>query len=291
MTEDDYTEFDCDLCGSADAAEITVARRYTNDQPIHVCRNCGFVYVRRRRSAERIAAAWTHEIYGDGYTARIPAVKARQIYVAETADVEIGLADKTLCDFGGGEGQFLDIVRDPDYGAIPFAVEPSPENCRAMAERGIECFCGNIEAYQASGEKPGRGFDIVTIMWTIENCQSCRTMMDAAYDALADGGHLVIATGSRILVPFKKPLQYYLSTNPADTHAFRFSANSLKGLFAVSGFEVTYVNRYLDTDYLVVIGRKAGHVANPQWDKDDHLAVIDFFERWDRETQGHYRDA
>lgn len=288
LSADDYALFDCDLCGSADAAEIEVAGAYTNGQPVHVCRGCGFVYVRRRRSAERIARVWSEEIYQHGYTARIPAVKARQVYVAETIDTTIGLDGKRLCDIGGGEGQFLEILRGPDCGAEVFAVEPSADNCRMLADMRIPHFEGSIERYLASGAARGR-FDIVTIIWTLENCQSCRGMLEAGHDLLAIGGHVCVATGSRLLVPFKKPLHDYFSTNAADTHCFRFSANTLQGLLAVSGFETVHVNRFLDTDYLVLLGRKVERGRKIPWRGDDWRAVVDFFNRWHRETEDHYK--
>jgi 2-polyprenyl-3-methyl-5-hydroxy-6-metoxy-1,4-benzoquinol methylase len=288
MSGDAYAEHDCDLCGSADCAEIEVARAYTDGQPVHVCRACGFVYVRRRRSAERIASVWSEEIYRHGYTARIPAVKARQVYVAEFIDTTLGLHGKAVCDIGGGEGQFLEIVSGPDYGARVFAVEPSAENCRLLAEAGVPHFQGSIERYLESGAAKAQ-FDVVTIMWTLENCQSCRAMLDAAHALLAAGGHVCVATGSRILVPFKKPLYDYLSTNPADTHCFRFSANTLQGVLAVSGFHTVHVNRYMDTDYLVALARKEDRRTEIPWRGDDWRAVVNFFNRWHRETEDHYR--
>ena len=69
------------------------------------------------------------------------------------------------------------------------------------------------------------------------------------------------------------------------------SANTLRGLFAVSGFETTHINRYIDTDYLVAIGRKTDKSAEIEWDKDDHSEIIDFFNRWDEDTQRFYKDA
>ena len=283
--------FDCDLCGGSDAAEIAVARGYTGGRPIHVCKGCGFVYVRERRAAARIADDWSDEIYGTGYTARIPAVRARQVYVAEFADSAIGLRGKTVCDIGGGEGQFLEIVRGPDHGADVFAIEPSQANCRSMKAAGIDCFTGTIEQFVASPEAAGRRCDVVTIMWTLENCQSCRAMLDAAHELLVDGGCVVVATGSRILVPFKKPLHYYLGDNPTDTHAFRFSANTLRGILAESGFEAVHVNRYIDSDILCMIGRKSSRDGRIPWRGDDWRDVVGFFERWDRETRTHFADA
>ena len=94
----EYNEYPCDLCGHNQAVEVPNCREYTNGQAIHICVNCGFVYVKYRRSAEDIASSWSDEIFGDGYTARIPAVKARQVYVAETIDTEVGLRGKYFGD-------------------------------------------------------------------------------------------------------------------------------------------------------------------------------------------------
>ncbi|MFC1673823.1 class I SAM-dependent methyltransferase [Pseudomonadota bacterium] len=284
---EEYTEFNCDLCGSSDAEPIEVSRKYlSNNEVIHVCKDCGFVYVRNRRSIDRIAEAWSKEIYQKGYTARIPAVVARQTYVAEFIDSSIGLKGKSVCDIGGGEGQFLDIIRGDQYGAEVFGIEPSEQNCKLMSDAGIDNFEGTIEDYIASGTD--KKFDIVTVMWTLENTQDCRGMIGAAHDLLKDGGHLLIATGSRIMVPFKKPLHLYISKNPADTHCFRVSANTLQGLMAVSGFKMAHVNRYIDTDYLTMIGQKSDKSQSIDWQGDDWSKVVDFFNRWDKETSEHY---
>ncbi len=136
MVQEKYEEFPCDVCGSTDAIEVPYARNYTNGQPIHICKECGFVYVKLRRSAHEIADTWSDELYGDGYTARIPAVKARQTYVAEFVDVNIGLRDKQVCDIGTGEGQFLEINRKEEYGAKVFGTEAS-ERSRKFDKPGI----------------------------------------------------------------------------------------------------------------------------------------------------------
>lgn len=287
MTDEGYNDFDCDLCGSADVTPIEASRAYlSNNEVVHVCKSCGFVHVRRRRSIDRIAEAWSKEIFQKGYTARIPAVVARQTYVAEFIDTTISLKGKSVCDIGGGEGQFLDIIRKDQYGADVFAIEPAEQNCQLMTDAKIDNFCGTIEDYIATGS--GRKFDLVTIMWTLENTQDCRGMIKAAHDLLKDGGHLLIATGSRILVPFKKPLYLYLSKNPADTHCFRVSANTLQGLMAVSGFKMEAVNKFIDTDYLTMIGQKVDSSEEIKWQGDDWKEVDDFFNRWDKETRDHY---
>ena len=292
MAEKDTIEsWPCDLCGSDEAAEIECARLYTDGEPLHVCCSCGFVHVRNRRSAEAIADSWSNEIFGSAYTAHIPAVGARLTYVVQFTDQTIGLKGKRLLDIGAGEGVFLDMARDPKFGSTVFGVEPSSIYCDAMRDRGVESFAGTVEDYLASDDAKFNGFDVVTVMWTLENCQSCRTMLDGAWDLLRDGGHLVIATGSRILVPFKKPLQHYLGPGHQDTHAFRFSANTLRGHLAKSHFQVVETNRFIDNDILCMAARKVDKSQELTWQGDDADAVIDFFERWHSETTRYYTET
>jgi SAM-dependent methyltransferase len=293
----EYREYPCDLCGSQDSEPIECAPDYTDGQNINVCKDCGFVYVPRRRTAKAIADDWSDRLFKEEavfttktYSARIPAIKSRQVFVADTIDTELGLKDKSLCDIGAGEGQFLEIVKSPEYGAQPYGIEPSSELCQKMSKEGIRSFCGAIEDYVESGEVDKQAFDIVTIMWTLECSADIRLMLKAARDALKNGGHVVISTGSRILVPFKKPLQFYFDSKPLDTHPFRFSANTLQALLISSGFRITFVNRYVDQDWLVVIAEKSDDVDRAGWQGDDCNAVIDFFDRWDKESKTYYAD-
>jgi hypothetical protein len=82
-----------------------------------------------------------------------------------------------------------------------------------------------------------------------------------------------------------------LGPRAADTHPIRFSENSLTGLFAESGFERTHINRFIDTDYLVAIGKKTDRSKRIGWPKDNWRDIVDFFNRWHKETQDHYLSA
>lgn len=279
--------FACDLCGADQPRPIPALEKYTEGSPIHVCGACGFVYVTERRSFREIADDWSDDLYvraEEGYTARIPAVQARLTYVAETIAKEIG-AQGRLLDIGAGEGDFMAMMAA--RGTTPFGIEPSAANCKLIEEQGMAAQVGTIEDFAANPTQGG--FDMAAILWTLEACQSCRGMIDAAHALLTDGGHLIIGTGSRLMVPFRKPLHYYVEPGRQDTHPFRFSAGTLKALLESSGFEVVFTNRFIDTEYLVMIGRKRTQRAELTLPIDNPDAVIDFFTRWDAETQAHYR--
>ncbi|MBT89145.1 MAG: hypothetical protein CMN79_01470 [Spirochaetales bacterium] len=280
-----YKEYPCDLCGSQEAVEVPYVRHYTDDQPIHICKKCGFVYVKMRRTSKEIAKMWSEEIFGEGYTAKIPAVKARQTYIAEFIKEKIGLRDKEICDIGTGEGQFLEIISKEEYGAKVFGTEASKTNCESIAMKGFRHFYGTIEDFCVSPDEKEYKADIVTIMWTLENCVSCRDMLSGAHQILKDNGYLVVAGGSRILVPFKKPLHLLLREDPVDTHPIWFSANTLQGLLAVSGFEVKHVNSYIDSDPLCMIAKKKDKSDKINWQGDDFKKVHGFFERWHKENK------
>ena len=106
-------------------------------------------------------------------------------------------------------------------------------------------------------------------------------MLRFAHDCLEPDGQLMVATGSRILVPFKKPLSSYLSKNPADTHCFRWSEASLHHAVILAGFSRVQINDYEESDWLVMIGRKGSDTEGMF--SDNQCSVIDYFNRWDRE--------
>jgi 2-polyprenyl-3-methyl-5-hydroxy-6-metoxy-1,4-benzoquinol methylase len=277
-----------DFKGLGEMVEIPCSPIYST-VGVHVCKETGLVRVKKLRSAEAIAKAWSNEVYSDDfgkdtYTARVPAVKARQTYVADFADVNICLKDKILCDIGAGEGQFLEIITSDVYKAKAFGIEPSEKNCIALEGNNFKSFNGTIEDWEKSDQFEVNKFDIVTIMWTLVNSYSCLDMVNIAYKMLKPGGYIVVAEGSRILVPFKKPLHMYFSPLPVDLHPYHFSANSLTNLLKVNNFKIEFINRYIDSDILCIIGKKVQKLENPNYEVDDYKDVLSFFERWDKDS-------
>jgi len=245
----------CELCGTSKFAEIEVAKHYTGGQPLHVCKNCGFVQVLDRRSPKEIFEAWQDQKPGDDvYKSAKAAVVSRLSYVASF----VGDTGLTL-DIGSGDGTFGKIVKNVT-------------NYNGMAE--------DIGVHSL--------YDTVTLLWTLENCGSAVDVLKAAHKVLRHGGKLVVATGSRIGVPFKKPLWAYLGDSPLDLHPWRFSRNTLEHTLSRAGFRVVRANPYLSNDYLVIVAEKRGAVIYPL---DGHEEVIDFFNRWHEETERYYPDT
>ena len=276
--------FCCDICDGDVPIEVPYVRLYTNNRPVYICGNCGFVYVRERRSSQDIGEVWSKELYGDIYSAlKNPAAIARQIFVAEFLSMHVDLHRKKVCDIGAGEGVFLDYLFKR-FNVDGFGIEPSTKNCELLSKIGISCFDGTIEKFCDQNEIKQYQADIVTIMWTLENCTSCIDMLKGARSLLPVGGKILIATGSRVLVPFKKPLFKYFSNNPLDSHSFRFSAKSLKNALNKTGFKVIATNQFLDNDVLCMVAEKVSDANLNLTLKDDPREVHHFFERWHWET-------
>jgi SAM-dependent methyltransferase len=255
----------CDLCSSNAWAPIPVP----NPRGIGICQVCGFVYVRDRRAAHEIAADWSN-VYGEGYDPDgWPAVRARLYYVRQWIAEQYGsLAGKTLLDVGAGTGTFLKL-----WGENGRGLEPSAAGAHVG---GI--VHGSVEDDLDLGQ-----FDFVTINWTLENCHDPIKMLDYARRRCKPDGRVIVATGSRILVPYKKPLSCYLGDNAPDLHCFRWSRETLEAAFRRAGMWMDRVNPYAECDWLVMSAQHTiPHDQTPGrlYPFDPPQEVRDYFRLW-----------
>lgn len=262
----------CDLCKSTKTFNLPG----DPSGKIRICADCGFVYVPERRSLPEIALAWGEIYESGGYNPNWPGVKARLYYVSEWIAQNIGLLGKSVLDIGAGGGHFLLHCRT--HGAYPVGLDPSAKNSRRIRTFDITCFQGF-----AADDAPDIGqYDIVTLNWTLENTGDCLEVLRYAKRQLAPDGRLVVATGSRILVPFKKPLSSYLPQDPSyphDTHCFRWSVNSLTRACEAVGLINHAMNDYEQRDELIM-SFEHGQGEN---EHDDPQQVREYFERWQKE--------
>ena len=285
-----YNKFSCDVCGSDATIKIDAVKFYNKKESIEVCKNCGFVFCQKRRKVETMKNDWKKNIYknkfdSSTYDSRNPAVYARLTYSSEFLKKNVKLNEKTLCDVGAGKGEFLEFLRDSNVDLKEiYGIELSNENKKVLDSKFINCFNGSIEEFGKS--KSFRKFDIVTLNWTLENTQSAKNSLEICYKILNDKGHILISTGSRILVPFKKPLGYYIpKSSHLDIHPFHFSANSIRALLNNSGFGSFVLNRYIDTEYLCVVAKKLKNKPKKITSCDNPQEIIKFFNRWHLESK------
>lgn len=257
----------CDLCDSVERTEI--------EPGIFVCMGCGFVYCPERRSASEIAEDWSNIYQSKAYDPNWPGAKARLWYVSEWLDQKFGLREKRILDIGAGNGNFLAYVKD--RGAISVGLEPDEGNCVKIRDRGISAIQGCIE------ERPkwAGTYDLVTINWTLENCGDCLGMLKWAKERLAPKGKVVVSTGSRILVPFKKPYGRYFGHLSPDLHCFRWSFRTLEKALNKIGMKVIEANDWTDRDEMIVVAEPSP--IPKQTFGDNPLEVVEFFREWKRQ--------
>ena len=255
---------ECDLCGVTSGTEI--------EPGIFVCDGCGFAHVKTRRSAAQIAAAWSDVYKSGAYDPNWPGVKARLFYVAEWLDQKYGLAGKSVLDIGAGKGLFLDYASAK--GALTAAIEPDAQNASEIRMKGHECVAGMVE----NVDLPAK-FDLVTVLWTLENCGDCLGFLKHARKFMKDDGILVVATGSRILVPYKKPYSAYFGGLAPDLHCYRWTEATLARALFMSGFSPMESNDWRQNDVLLVASRPFGPDYGERF-SDVPQVVVKFFRSW-----------
>ena len=261
--------YSCAICSGDTFRPIWVAQRYIGDaEPPAICQNCGFVQVNNRRSSSEIAADWSRLYAEKIYDPTWPGVKARLFYVAEWIDQNMQFSGKQLLDIGGGNGMFA-VFAEQYGGAHATVLEPTGSLWDQTIETTIE------------GLSTAKKFDIVTILWTLENCGDANAMIAKARECLKPDGHLIVATGSRILVPFRKPMSAYFSTEPQDLHAFRWSVESLRSILMKHRFDGVWFNDYHQNDVLLAYAHPADKIRGlPKG--NDPAAVENHFIDWYR---------
>jgi len=282
-----------DFNGSSDTVVVPYSKKLTKGFELNIAKYSGLVSVVKRRSSKQIANTWSEKIFGnkfskEKYTAKIPAVVARHVYVLETIIDKLNIRNKRICDLGAGEGQFFELLKEKKLNCKLFGIEPSKKNCEKLKRKKIDSFNGTVEDYHKSNNK--KKFDLITLMWTLCNTSNCLDIINIANKLLNKDGYIVIAESSRMLVPFKKPIQMYFGKGNPDIHPFHFSKNSLMNLLIINKFKPVYINRYIDSDYLLIIAKKNNKINEELIKLDNYQKVKGYFKRWYKESLNYKRE-
>jgi SAM-dependent methyltransferase len=269
--------------GFGNYIEVPFSKKLTGGKAINISKYSGLVSVIKRRSSKTIAENWSKKIYGkslsgDKYTSHAPVMISRQTYVLETILSKINLKSKSLVDVGAGEGMFLNMLKKKKISLRLFGIEPSKKNCTKIKKYKIKSFNGRIEEYNP--KKIEKKFDVATLIWTLCNCSNAYEVIESTSRILKKNGYIVVAEGSRIMVPFKKPIQMYFGKNEPDLHPFHFSKNTLCSLLILNKFKIVHVNRYIDSDFLLIIAKKVNKIDTKSIKIDNYKKVKSFFVDW-----------
>lgn len=261
----------CDVCGADDPEEIVVAREYMIG-PLHVCRNCGLVYIRERRSTMDVAEGWTRA-YTGAYNQYSAAVAGQHAFIARYLETTVGLRGARVVDVGAGDGRLGELL--DSKGAITWSVEPSPFNC--AFNRSNHVHMGTIEDFQGLEGL----FDICVMNFTLECTADPRGMLARCHALLRPGGYVFVCTGSRVMAPITRPLFQYLSNRPPDEHPLRFTTASLENLMKVSRFQPVSATTYADLGLLIGMGKRVEEQIT-KLTREKYEDVVAFFDQWHR---------
>jgi SAM-dependent methyltransferase len=205
------------------------------------------------------------------YSSNIPAVAARHSYVYHFIKKNINLKNKTIVDIGAGDGSFLNLF---SIKKLLLGIEPKKENCNLIKKKNIKYINQSILKINTNTK-----FDIATVLWTACNFNNPYESIKKISNLLKVNGHIVLAESSRILVHPKKELKEWVGKMRGYLHPTHYSKNSLINLMKINGFEIKKINRYYDTDYLVIIGQNKKNFSQ-KYEIDNPEKILNFFKKW-----------
>lgn len=269
-----------------DSQKIDALNGYVRQgDSIYVHKTTGVVSSDLKHTPEDIIDYWSSKIFTststEDYSAYFPFARARLYYVARVIVDNIlkkeNISDPvSYCDFATGQGVLPDLIRREWPGLQIRCTEGSEVLVEKLRDSGFEashCMLGD-------GKLPPFSVDIGTLTWTLCNCIRPLDVLMEVRKNIKDGGYMVLVDSSRILVPFRKSLRdLFNPKNPADVHPYLFSANSMCALLRCAGFKPVFINRYFDSDVLLVIGQKEDMLPSDDLviPADNSGHVFDFF--------------
>jgi hypothetical protein len=258
-----------------------------NNEVIYVHGDTGVVTTQFPLDSSRIVEYWSERIFKsksiEDYSAQLPYAQGRLYYVFRTIVDFFNLdlnSSIEICDFAAGQGALLDIFRNFSPSLKLRGTEHSANLTKDLQSRGFD-----IAPIEMSSRTDSYfHVDVATVNWTLSCCANPYDFLLGVRNNTKEKGWIVVAESSRILVPFKKPLSFLLTANhPPFIHPYYFSKNSLCALLQAAGYAIKYINRFYDSDALVVIAQKLPDISkDANIVVDDPREVIEFFDRWNK---------
>ena len=207
------------------------------------------------------------------YSSNIPAVSARHKYVYDTIKSHLNIKNKKILDIGAGDGSFLNLFADK---RSLLGLEPKENNCKLIKKKKIK-----FQNCSVNNAKIVNKFDIGTLLWTTCNFNNPYEAIKKISTFIKKDGYLIVAESSRILVHPRKNLKNWVGKMHRYFNPTHFSKNSLVNLLKINGFQIQYINRYQDTDYLLIIAKNKFKKFK-KFEVDNYKKLLVFFKHWEK---------
>jgi SAM-dependent methyltransferase len=234
-----------------------------------VCKNCGLVYITPRMTKEELEVFYAEEyrkIYNDPNSLKnevMHAQNAFRLLLREIDRIEDHL------DIGCSTGELLKLTGG-------CGIEPNIEHCEIAVQRGLRVENTALETYS-----PGRQFDTITMLNTLEHLLDPLWAVKKIGELLASEGHLLVSVPNLYNRLVRHPTDIFLS----NAHLYTFSLAALATLAARGG--LTPLKIYIIDENigekLYLLARKSPPAKEyaVNFSAEDLSNLIDHYQKWD----------
>ena len=259
----------CRLCNASNISVIHKGTRDRSDIDVLKCNMCGLVFLSQ--------IATDNRFYADSQMrSELNFGKWRENSFADDnrrfTRFKYLMQNKTILDFGCGNGGFLKLVTGRGHTLRAVGVDLDVESVRCINNEGIECY-GGIH------ELPDIKFDVIFLFHVLEHLSDPETIMRTLSGHLSDDGVIIIETPNAddalLSLYGCKKFSDFTYWSP---HICLYNEKTLKQMLGNAGFEVKDIlqeQRYPLANHLrwLAKGLPAGGVAEFQELNDPEVNV------------------
>jgi len=256
----------CNLCGSADLAELSRRDRYGYPASLWMCRRCGLGFL-----SPRLTPAEYGRFYGVVYRPLVSAFHGRRIdadtvqddqraYAAELVELlraNLSSPPASVMDVGGSTGIVSAAVRDA-FGSEVTVLDPAPDELAVASAAGMETIAGFAEDFD-----PGEGrWDLVLLCQTIDHLLDVRGTLESMRRMTADDGHAFVDILDLLIAARK---QGTVEGAAKIDHPYYLTHDTALACFRLTGFEPVAERLSVDGHWGFVLA--PGEPGEPDWDE------------------------
>lgn len=226
----------CSICGAAVVEEIArPASTYSSrgTYSIGTCAACGCGRTLPMPDQEELSAFYAREYKYDAHVLIAGEKRWRARRILDAALPGGDASKLRVLDVGCMYGYLLEEARARGVKAA-VGVELSSAPAKDASERGLDVFCGTIEAF---AEKRPEPFDLVVAQHVLEHVSDLSSFLDTAKKLVAPGGQLCICVpnfDARARRLFSEAWGWY----QVPVHLHHFGMTAIEKLLGDHGFEV-----------------------------------------------------